>query len=177
MSGVRTFASQRQFHNMNGTTELEIKHDDGTPEWRSYLAYDNDRIKKEFCVPDDIAAYQEASLKIFLSSGCPGDYTLLASIDDMLIQQFDQTELPCQQSWIDIPFPPIVLYGKQKIAVYLRTLQASPGGGDYVNIWGDSNAATTNSAFAFDQSDDLSHGEHVRGEYMIRLLLRKSSPQ
>ncbi len=168
-------ASQEQFREKNGETELEIGNDDGTAEWRSYLALDEERIKKELCVPDDIAAYREASLKIFMSSAYPGDCTVLISIDETLIRQFVPRELPYENSWIDIPFPPIVLYGKQRISVYVRTLQASVADGNYVNVWGDNSVPTTNSVFAFDHVDDLSHGQNVQGEYMIRLILKKSA--
>ncbi|GAK51917.1 hypothetical protein U14_03163 [Candidatus Moduliflexus flocculans] len=161
-----------QAHQQNN--ELEIGNDDGTPEWRTHLTDDNERIKKELCVPDDITTYREAFLKLFISRGDPGDCTVLVSIDDTLIRQFNHRELPSESDWIDISFPPIVLYGKKRISVYVRTLGASSNG-NFVNVWGDSDVPTTNSVFKFDSIDTLNQGLHAQGEYMIRLLLRKTA--
>ena len=153
---------------------LEIGNDDGTAEWRSSLAFDDERIKKELCVPANITDYRSASLKLSLSSGYPGDCTVLISIDDTLIRQFGPRELPYDAEWIDIEFPPVILYGKQRVSVYLRTVDASFENGRYINVWGDANAQTIASVFAYDNTDDLSRDRDAQtGEYMIRLTLRK----
>jgi len=153
---------------------LEIGNDDGTAEWRSYLAFDDERIKKDLCLPENIAEYREATLQLFLSSGYPGDCTVLISIDDTLIRQFGPRELPYETGWISIEFPPVILYGKQRISVYLRTMNATSENGKYVNVWGDADAPTRTSVFVFDTTDDLSReGNAQTGEYMIRLTLRK----
>lgn len=153
---------------------LEIGNDDGTAEWRSSLAFDDERIKKELCVPANIADYRSASLKLSLSSGYPGDCTVLISIDDTLIRQFGPRELPYDAEWIDIDFPPVILYGKQRVSVYLRTIGATFENGRYINVWGDANMQTTASVFAYENTADLSRdGDAQTGEYMIRLALRK----
>lgn len=153
-------------------TELELRYDDGKAEWRTYLASEDVRVKKMFCLPANLDRYNYAVLKIFMNSGIPGEFIADFSIDGHLIQRYTHT-ISHEARWYEIPFDNTILQGKSSINVYIRVTGASASG-NFLQIWGDQDTLTTQSVFNFDVVDDLSFDNGIQsGEYMIRLVFRK----
>ncbi|MCP4396080.1 MAG: hypothetical protein GY801_02045 [bacterium] len=151
---------------------VELGRDDGSAEWRSYLASEETRIKKSICLPEDMADYDEAVLKILMNSGVPGEFIASFSLNEHLIQRLERS-IPYEVSWHEIPFDISLLYGKKKIHFYVRVTNASASG-NYLQIMGDRDTPTSQSAFNFGNTEDLSLDEGIQqGEYMIRLVLKK----
>jgi hypothetical protein len=159
---------QRSPDNQN----VEFGHDDGSAEWRTRLTSETSRVKKVICLPENLAEYTNAALKIFMNSDGNSNFTAQISIDDHLIKQDHQT-MPSIRSWHEIPFDNSILQGKSSINVYVR-FAGVPKAGKYLEIWGDQDTPTTQSVLNYNTKDDLSSEEGVQtGEYMIRLVLRK----
>ncbi len=156
-----------------GNTEIELGNDDGTAEWITYLASEEVRVKKQFCLPANLDRYNYAAVKIFMNSEDSEMFVAYISLDDVLIQQYTYSISPVRQ-WYEIPFDTALLQGKSRVHVYVRVAEASTSGNS-LHIWGDQDTPTTRSVFNFDESDDLSfHNGIQRGEYMIRLILRRT---
>ncbi len=151
---------------------IELGDDDGSPEWRTYLVSDTDRVKKVICLPENIAEYDEAVLKIFMKGGGGKNFVTRISIDNHVIKWY-RHDTPTTQAWHEIPFKNKILQGKSSIHVYIRTFGAKAAG-DHLTIWGDQDAPSIHSTFHRDTTDDLSSRQGSQtGEYMIRLFLRK----
>lgn len=164
----------RVLRRSSGDKNIELGNDDGSAEWRTYLASDQVRVKKVFCLPKNIDDYNSAALKIFMNNGGSGDFIALISFNNYLIQQYNPVlPVPRESTWHEIPFDKKLLQGHSRIHVYVRVTNAS-GSGKYLQIWGDQDTPTIHSVFNHDTTDDLSLDKDVQtGEYMIRLVLRK----
>jgi len=153
--------------------EIEYGNDDGTAEWRTYLSEENFRVKKVICLPENLADYHGAALKILMNSGLPGDFIATVSLNDHLLKRYAKREIPYVTAWYEIPFDKALLQGEAQITVYIRVTDASANG-NYLQIMGDQDTPTTRSTFNFDMTKDLSYDQGAQcGEYMIRLVLKK----
>lgn len=153
--------------------ELELGQDDGSADWRVYLSDATFRVKKVLCLPEHAADSRYAALRMFMNNGGSDDFTATISINDTVIHTYDHS-LPNTVQWHEIPFDPALLRGKTKINVYVRVTHATASA-NYLMIWGDRSVPTTNSLFNFAMFDDLSYDPAIQtGEYMIRLILRKT---
>lgn len=157
-----------------GNKKIELGNDDGSSEWRTYLASDQVRVKKVFCLPENIDDYDSAALKIFMNNGGNGDFTALISINNYPIKQYNPVDpVPRHAAWYEMPFDKTLLQGHSHINVYVR-VKGATGKNNYLQIRGDQNTSPKNSFFNFDMKDDLSFDKGVQtGEYMIRLVLKK----
>ena len=153
--------------------EIELGADDGSAEWRTPLTSETVRIKKVICLPENLEAYQRAALEIYMSTNGNKNFTAQISIDDHDLKSSPPT-VSGGRKWYEIPFDKSLLQGKASITVYIRVTGASETGG-YLEIWGDQDPPNTQSTFNFNTKNDLSSDQGVQtGEYMIRLVLRKS---
>ncbi|PID58900.1 hypothetical protein CSB45_02555 [candidate division KSB3 bacterium] len=151
---------------------LVLGHDDGSADWRSYLASEDTRIKKTLCLPDDVASYDEAVLQILMNRGVPGDCITDIYVNKELIQPLTHS-IPHEPAWNEIPIDISLLHGKRAIHVYVRVRNASASG-NYLQIMGDHDTPTARSVFNLDATRDLSLDNGIQqGEYMIRLVLKK----
>ncbi len=149
---------------------IEFGNDDGSAEWRTRLASNTLRVKKVICLPENLAEYDYAALKIFMNHGGNENFIARISIDKHLVKTYDDTA-PHIGKWHEIPFEKMLLQGKSSINVYIRVTGATAAG-NYLQIWGDQDTPTTLSVFNVDMTNDLSLDEGVQtGEYMIRLVL------
>jgi hypothetical protein len=154
--------------------EIELGNDDGSSEWRTFLASDQVRVKKVICLPENIADYNSAALKILMNNGGSGSFVALININNHLIKQYDHTDpVPRNVAWYEIPFDKALLLGKSSINVYIRVRGATLKD-NFLQIRGDRDTSIKHSVFNFGIDDDLSFDEGIQtGEYMIRLVLRK----
>ena len=153
---------------------IELGSDDGSAEWRTFLASETARSKKIICLPDKVENYTHAALKILMNHVGSKNFIAWIYIDGQLIKKYER-DIPRQKQWYEIPFDPKLLYGKTFVNVYIRVAEASYRGGNYLQIWADSDSTTGYSSRDYHQTDDLSADKGFQsGEYMIRLLLKKS---
>lgn len=155
--------------------EIVLGSDDGTPEWRTELRDETDRISKRFCLPADGGPYQEAGLLVYLNRNASPDGGLLVGVD---AEQWEiaANRLPEVPGWHEIPLDASLVEGKSELAVYLRA--RGPDGGDAaIAIGGDADAPGVTSGWNFRGGADRSAAPGMqRGEYLIRLRLRSSAP-
>ena len=156
----------------NGNTQrIEFGNDDGSAEWKTALISESDRVKKILCLPDNLEQYTYAALKIFINNGGNRHFTTNIYLDNHLIKTYRRT-VPRAENWHEIPFDRKLLEGKPLINVYIRVTEASETG-NFLQVWGDQETPTTQSAFNFNITRDLSSDEGVQsGEYLIRLVLK-----
>jgi hypothetical protein len=108
-----------------------------------------------------------------MNNGGASHFSAHFYLDDHLIRRV-KTKIPSFAKWYEIPFDIAFLQGKSRVHVYVRVAEASTSGNS-LHIWGDQDTPTTRSVFNFDAVDDLSfHNGIQSGEYMIRLILKKS---
>ena len=151
---------------------IELGNDDGSGEWRTYLASDHARIHKLFCLPPTLESYSSAALKLIMNNGESANFSAYFYLDDSLIKQYDQT-VPRQAKWYEIPFDPDLLRGKSQVNVYIRVTGASRSG-NFLQLWGDQDTPNHTSSFNFHNTDDLSPDQGIQnGEYLIRLVFKK----
>lgn len=156
-------------------TENEWGHDDGRGEWAAILHTDTARVKKVICLPEDLMEYQTAALKIRMNRVGYETLRITIKIDDQILN-FPEQSLNTVPQWHEIPVPLAVLSGKSKVAVYVRCV-GSPDAQNALQIWGDRDTVNTQSVFGLNINDDLAPAEGKQaGEYLIRLVLRKSQP-
>ena len=153
--------------------EIETGNDDGSEEWRVFLASENARVKKVICLPENLDDYHNAALKILMNHGGSENFVARIAIDDHVIKTYKR-DIPRQKQWYEIPFEKQFFQGKSSINVYVRVSDVSYNGGNYLQIWGDLDTPTIHSSFNSHRTDDLSGDRGIQsGEYMIRLVLRK----
>jgi putative inorganic carbon (HCO3(-)) transporter len=152
---------------------IELGNDDGSAEWRTALTSETQRIKKVICLPENLDEYNYAALKILMNSSDNRNFTTHISVDEQLVRRYHHA-LPSVRNWHEIPFDISRLQGKSRINVYIRVTGASKAG-NYLEIWGDQDTPNMQSVLNFNTKDDLSLDEGIQtGEYMIRLVLKKS---
>ena len=149
----------------------ELGRDDGSAEWKTALRLEGERVKKEICLPENLAEYQSAAIKILMNRVGKASLNLRLSLDDSQIAVSEElfSQLP---EWREIPVDLSLLQGKSVVNVYLRADPSSPD--SFLEIWGDQETPRSQSTFNFRQTKDLSPDKGRQGgEYMIRLILRK----
>ena len=153
---------------------IELGSDDGSDEWRAFLSSETARLKKVICLPEDVKDYRYAALKIMMNHVGSEDFIAWVYVDGQLIKTYDR-DIPRRKQWYEIPFDPRILDEKPFINVYVRVEGASYEGKNYLQIWADRDSTTKYSSRDYHQTDDLSSDKGLQsGEYMIRLLLKKS---
>jgi hypothetical protein len=175
MAQCSTISTISSSHNQTHAQEIELGNDDGLREWKTYLRSETERVKKVICLPENIDDYDYAAVKIFMSNGGSAKFVAQISINDHLIQQYEYT-VPRTSTWYEIPFDTALLAGQSHINVYIRVSEASASRQrNYLQVFGDGGVPTTHSVRNFQITHDLSHFEGIQtGEYMIRILLRKT---
>jgi hypothetical protein len=155
--------------------EFEFGSDDGSADWRTYISSEEVRVKKVLCVPENLAEYSSAALKILMNNGGKSNFEATVTINEYVIKRYTPTDpVPRIAAWYEIPFDKNLLQGQSRINVYIRVTGGS-GIGNSLQIWSDHNTSIGHSVFNFNMTDDLSYNEgRQTGEYMIRLVLRKS---
>ena len=153
---------------------IELGSDDGSAEWRTYLASEVVRVKKVICLPDNTEDFSAASLKIFMGNGGNGNFWADITIDTQLIRRYSPyAPVPRNATWHEIPFDPAILKGKSVVGVYIRVSGATSKD-NFLQLLGDRDTIRQSSMFNFQETGDLSQDEGVQtGEYMIRLVLKK----
>jgi tetratricopeptide (TPR) repeat protein len=164
----------RKEEHVRGAQEIEFGSDDDSPEWRTFLASEETRVKKVLCLPKNLDEYTYAGLKVFMNHGGSEKFVAQIYINDHLIKQYDQTDpVPYMATWHEIPFDKLLLQGQSRIYVYIRVSGATRPK-NCLQIWGDQDTPTTHSVFNFNTVDDLSYADGIQtGEYMIRLVVRR----
>lgn len=151
---------------------LELSYDDGSGEWRTYLASEQTRIHKLFCLPLNIEPYKSVAVKLLMNNGGSANFDAYLYLDEHLIYHYNQG-VPRQAKWYEIPFDPALLHGKSQINLYIRVTGASRSG-NFLQLWGDQDTPNHNSSFNFHNIEDLSPDHGIqRGEYLIRLVFKK----
>lgn len=163
---------QNHYWLKRGSATIEIGNDDGSGEWRTYLASEQARIHKLFCLPQKLESYTSAALKLIMNNGGSANFTAYFYLDDHLIAQYEQT-IPRQAQWYEIPFDPTLLQGKAQVNVYIRVTGASRSG-NFLQLWGDQDTPNHASSLNMHEAADLSPDQGIQhGEYLIRLVFKK----
>jgi hypothetical protein len=152
----------------------EVRTDDGTYEWATYLADVNSSIQKELVLLDHVVGYHRIFLKIFMSGAnrlSPQQrhtYDLVVRVDGRVVKVYSGG-VPHFADWYLIPLDPAIIRDKERIMVSLSVIGNPDEGHNYVSIYGDAGATTRFSSFN-GQKADLSPYDGIQtGEYLIRL--------
>lgn len=147
-----------------------VGRDDGTADWYAPLTSPEQRVRKRFCLPDDLSAYRAASLRLLLSAGPGMAGGVRIALDDAPLA-LSGAAIPTIPAWQEVPVPVERLRGKACVSVYVRVTQPAAEQ-EALRVWGDARATTRDSLWNFEQSADLSSADGTQaGEYAIRLLL------
>ncbi|MCP4402346.1 MAG: O-antigen ligase family protein [bacterium] len=151
---------------------LELGSDTGSADWNAPLKNETERIQKSICLPEKLADYRYSALKIFMNNGGRNNFTAHISVNEQRVKSFEQT-IPQLPKWYEIPFDIRLFEGCSELKVYIRVEHASEED-NFLQIWGESQTANSHSTLNFDSREDLSsEGGIQRGEYLIRLVLKK----
>lgn len=151
--------------------QLELGNDDNFPDWRVRVRSTDERIKKVFCLPDNLVDYNAAALKILMKSEGPGYAAAQINLDRHPLQTSDKVISVLR--WYEFPLDLSFLQGKTQAACYLRLAFISAQGVE-LHILGDQDTPTSTSMFNYQETEDLSADEGVQtGEYLMRLVLKK----
>ncbi len=121
-------------------------------------------------MPDSIEECNYAALKIMMNRGRNADAAIQIFLDDSPITLHHDRISPVP-GWYEIHFDKKRLEKKSSIHVYIRSSAKK-----YMHIWGDRDTSNASSTFHLQRTEDLSDEKgQQRGEYMIRLILRRTT--
>jgi hypothetical protein len=169
--GIRCAEASGVFDAAEGGAELVLQADDGSGEWKARLASDTERVKKIFCLPENLSGYRSATVKILMNRALPTPVEVQIGLNEHRLS-LPPDRLSVVPEWHEIPVDMNVFAGQRQVTVYVRAWSSDPENALYV--WGDADTPTARSVLNFRQSRDLSPDPGIqRGEYLIRLVLSR----